>query len=145
MPVAPKRVAARQRRQPRRRRPPLDHRQDGAARQRPPAQPAGPIDALKQRRLRVLEAAGVEIRLDRLLGPVMGRHVVALPALLVKPQPPSSPLPEVVLATHPHRRAHPREAVDHHAQQRPVPQPDPRPRVDPVQNGLFAGGGEILR
>ena len=42
------------------------------------------------------------------------------------------PLPEVVLP-HPDRRAHPREAVHHHAQQRPVPQPDHRPRVDPVE------------
>ena len=60
-------------------------------------------------------------------------YVVALAALLVQPQPPSRPLPEVVLATHPHGRAHPREAVDHHAQQRPVAEADPRPRVDPVQ------------
>ena len=43
------------------------------------------------------------------------------------------PLPEVVLATHPHGRTHPREAVDHHAQQRPVAETDPRPRVDPVE------------
>ena len=79
---------------------------------RPLSPPARPVDALKQRRLRVVvDAAGGQIRLDRLLGPVVRRHVVALAALLVQPQPPSSPLPEVVLTAHPHGRAHPREAV----------------------------------
>ena len=129
----PERVAARRRRQPRRRRPPLDHRQHRPPPERPPAQPPRPVDALEQRRLRVLEAVGVEIRLNRLRGPVVGRHGVPLPALLAQPQPASSPLPEVVLPPHPHRRAHPRETVDHHAQQRPVPQPHHRPRVDPVE------------
>ena len=46
------------------------------------------------------------------------------PPPLVQPQPPARPLPEVVLTPHPHRRAHPREAVHQHAQQRPVPQPN---------------------
>ena len=61
---------ARRRRQPRRRRTPLDHRQHDAARQRPTAQPARPVDALKQRGLRFLEAGGGDVRLERLLGPV---------------------------------------------------------------------------
>ena len=41
-----------------------------------------------------LEAAGVHIRLDRFLGPVIGRHVVPLAALLVQSQPSLRPLPE---------------------------------------------------
>ena len=57
-------------RQPRGRRPALDHGQHGAAPQRPPRQPPGPVDALKQRRRRVLDAAGVDVRRDSLLGPV---------------------------------------------------------------------------
>ena len=73
----------------------LNHRQHGPAHERPTAQPARPVDALKQRRLRVVvvEARGVEIRLDGLLGPVVGRHVVALAALLVQPQPAPHALP----------------------------------------------------
>ena len=73
----------------------LDHGQHGPARERPRAQLARPVDALKQRRLRVLAAAGGEIRLDRLLGSVVRRHVVPLAALLVQPQPPPLPLPKV--------------------------------------------------
>ena len=51
-----------------------DHGQDGAARQRSPTQAARPVDALKQGRLRVLKAAGGEIRLEGLLSPVVGRQ-----------------------------------------------------------------------
>ena len=72
------------RRQPHARRPPLDHGQHGGARQRPTAQPVGPVNALKQRCLRILNAAGGDIRLESFLGPVVGRHVVALAALLVE-------------------------------------------------------------
>ena len=129
----PERVAARRRRQTRRRRTTLDHRQHHAPRQRPAAQPPRPVDALKQRRLRLLDPAGDQIRFDRRLGPVMGRHVVPLAPLLVQPQPPPSPLQEIVLTTHPHDRAHPREAVHHHAQQRPVTKTHQRPRVDPIE------------
>ena len=72
--------------------PPLDHRQHCPAPERTPAQPAQParpVDALKQRRLRVVDTAGGQVHLDRLLGPVVRRHGVALAALLVQPQPPS--------------------------------------------------------
>ena len=129
----PERVAARRRRQTRRRRTALDHRQHHAPRQRPTAQAARPVDALKQRRLRVLNPAGDPIRIHGGLGPVMGRHVVPLAALLVQPQPSARPLQEIVLTPHPHDRAHPGEAVHHHAQQRTVPQPYQRPRVDPIE------------
>ena len=129
----PERVAARRRRQTRRRRTALDHRQHHAPRQRPAAQAPRPVDALKQRRLRLLDPAGGQIRVDGGLGPVMGRHVVPLAPLLLQPKPPPSPLQEVVLTTHPHDRAHPREAVHHHAQQRPVTKTHQRPRVDPVE------------
>ena len=53
-----------------------------------PLRPPRPVHALEERRPRVLEAAGGAVRLDRLLGPVVRRHVVPLPALLVQPQPP---------------------------------------------------------
>ena len=72
-PRRPERVAAGRRRQPRGRRTALDHGQHGAAPQRPPRQPVGPVDALKQGRLRVVEAGGVDVRRDGLLDPVVGR------------------------------------------------------------------------
>ena len=46
---------------------------------------------------------------------------------------PCSPRRKSVLPSHPHRRDHPREAVDHHAQQCPVPEADHRPGVDSVE------------
>ena len=88
------RVAARRRRQTRRRRTPLDHRQHHATRQRPAAQAARPVDALEQRRLRLIDPAGDQIRIHGGLGAVMGRHVVPLAALLLQPKPPPSPLQE---------------------------------------------------
>ena len=77
MPRRPKRVATHRRRQPRRRLPPLGSlpAPPGA---RAAARSARSVDALKQRHLRVLEAAVGEVRLDCLLGPVVRRHVVAL-------------------------------------------------------------------
>ena len=56
MPVAGT-CGARRRRQTRRRRTALDHRQHHATRQRPAAQPARPIHALEQWCLRVLDTA----------------------------------------------------------------------------------------
>ena len=63
---------------------PLDHEQgafDAADLPQggPPAQPPRPVHALEERRPRVLEAGGGDVRLDRLLGPVVGRDVVAFP------------------------------------------------------------------
>ena len=78
-------------------------------------------------------SAATTVRLERLLGPVVRRHVVPLPVLLVQPQPPARPLPEVVLAPHPHRRAHPREAVHAGRSREPGPAAPPPPRVDPVE------------
>ena len=54
----------------------------GPPHQRPPAQPARPVDALEQRHLRILKADGFDVRFERLLGPVVHRHIVPLPALL---------------------------------------------------------------
>ena len=66
---------------------------------------------------------------------VVGRHVVPLSALLVEPEPAPDPLPEVVLPPHPEDRAHPREAVEHDREERPVPE------------GLFyeSGGAHLWR
>ena len=89
----PERVAARRRRQTRGRRTALDHRQHTTRRVSD-----RPVDALKTTaRLRVLDPAGDQIRIHGGLGTVMGRHVVPLAALLVQPQPPPSPLQEIVL------------------------------------------------
>ena len=46
----------------------------------------------------LLEPAGLKVLIKGLGGPVVGRHVVPLPALLVEPQPPPAPLLEVVLS-----------------------------------------------
>ena len=68
--------------------------------------------------------------IHRSRGPVVGGDVVPLSALLVEPEPAPAPLPEVVLPPHPQHRAHPREAVEHHREQRPVPETGQRARVD---------------
>ena len=125
IPVARNVWQARRRRQPRRHRPPLDHRQHHPPPRRSTAQPPRTVHALEERRPGIVEAARGDVRLERLLGPVVGRHVVALAALLVQPQPAPHALPEVVLAPHPHRRAHPREAVDQDAQESPGPAAPP--------------------
>ena len=52
-----------------------------------PLSRARPVHALKQRRLRVLDPADDQLRIHGGLGPVMGRSVMTLAALLVPPQP----------------------------------------------------------
>ena len=47
---------------------------------------------------------------------------MALAAFLVQPQPEPLAVLEEVATVHRHRRADPREAVDHQPDQRPVPQ-----------------------
>ena len=126
----PERVAARGQRQSGGQDPTLDHRQDDTPRQGPPGQLTRPIDTLKQRRFRVPDGGGAEIRREGVLGAMMGRHVVPLPALFVEPQPASWSLRKIVLPLHADDRAHPSEAEDHHADQRPIAEPDDRPRVD---------------
>jgi hypothetical protein len=54
----------------------------------------------------------------------MAGHLVPLAALLMKPEPSPLAVLKIVLYPHRHRRAHPREAVDHHADQRPVAEPN---------------------
>ena len=56
----------------------------------------------------------------RLGRPMVGRDVVPRAALLVEPEPPLALLPEVVLPPHADDRAHPREAVEHHRDERSV-------------------------
>jgi len=60
-PRRPKRVAACRRRQPRRHRTPLDHRQHGPTPQRPTAQPPRAVDALKQRPPHVQNCLNVQL------------------------------------------------------------------------------------
>ena len=52
----------------------------------------------------------LEVVVERLGRPMVGRDVVTLAALLVEPEPPPALLPEVVLPPHADDRAHPREA-----------------------------------
>ena len=121
-------MAARGRREPRGHGAALNHGEDDSPRHGLPRQSARAIDALKQWHLRVLDGGRVEIRRERVLGPVMGRHVVPLPAFLMEAQPPPRPLRKIVLPLHADDRAHPGEAEDHHADQRAVAQPNQRPR-----------------
>ena len=77
--------------------------------------------------------------------PVVGRDVMPLPALLVEPEPPLAPLLEVVLPPHPQNRAHPREAVEHHREERPVSEPGQRARVDVLEELPRLGLGQDRR
>ena len=97
---------------------------------------------------------GIEVFVEGLGRPVVSRDVMSLPALLVEPQPPPAPLLEVVLPPHPQDRAHPREAVEHHREERPVSEPGQRARVDVReelprfgrgQNWRRALGDDVLR
>ena len=57
--------------------------------------------ALEDRRLRLLEPGGLDVVVEGRDRPVVGTNIVALPALLVEPEPPPAPLPEVVLPPQP--------------------------------------------
>jgi hypothetical protein len=72
----------------------------------------------------VPDARRIEIFIKELLELVMGRHLVALAAFLIEPQPPALPVGEVVLDLHRDDRADAGKAVDHHADQRAVAQAD---------------------
>ena len=65
-----------------------------------------------------------------------------LPALLVEPEPPPAPLLEVVLPPHPQDRAYPREAVEHHREERPVSEAGQRARVDVLEELPRLGRGQ---
>ena len=100
-PRRPERVAAGRGREIRRRRPPLDHRQDETPRERPARQPPPRrVDALEERRRRRVEPGPREVVVERLGRPMVGRDVVPRAALLVEPEPPLALLPEVVLLPH---------------------------------------------
>jgi hypothetical protein len=114
-------------------RPPLDHRQDLAPGERPSGELARPVNALKERHLRVGQPAGLQVRVHVSLREMVRRHVVALAALLVQPEPAAPPLGEVVAAPHSDDGADTAEAVDHHADECPVAEPDERADVDAVE------------
>ena len=65
-----------------------------------------------------------------------------LAALLVEPEPPPALLPEVVLPPHADDRAHPREAVEHHRDERPVAPARERARVDRLEEPAGLGRRE---
>jgi hypothetical protein len=56
-----------------------------------------------------------------------------LPPFLVKTQAAPLPLGKEILAPHPDHRAHPGEAIDHHADQGAIPEADDRANVDAIQ------------
>ena len=66
-------------------------------------------------------------------------------ALLVQPEPPPALLPEVVLPPHADDRAHPREAVEHHRDERPVVPARERARVDRLEKPAGLGRREHRR
>ena len=88
--------------------------------------PAGST-LLEERRLRLLEPGRL---VQCLRCPVVGRDVMPLPVLSWSRSHPPALLPEVVLPPHPQDRAHPREAVEHDGEQRPVSKPRQGARVD---------------
>ena len=95
IPRRPERVAARRGRQPRRRGPPLDHRQheppiERAARHPPRRR----VDGLEERRLRLLESRRLDVGVEGRRRPVVGRHVVALPAFSWSLNQPRLPCPK---------------------------------------------------
>ena len=104
---------------------------------------------LEERRVRLHEPDRLDVLVEGGGGSGGGRDVVLLPALLVEPQPPPAPLPEVVLPPHPEDRAHPRDAVEHDGEQRPVPEPDqgaPFPRrVSPFWPSFGRGPGRHVK
>ena len=64
---------------------------------------------------------------------------------LVEPEPPPGVLPVVVLSPHPQDRAHPREAVEHHREERPVSEAGERARVDVIEELPRLGRGQDWR
>ena len=76
---------------------------------------------------------------------MVGRDVVPRAALLVEPEPPRALLPEVVLPPHAADRAHPREAVEHHRDERPVAPAGERARVDRLEEPARLGRREPRR
>ena len=106
-------------RQPRRRGSPLDHRQHEPPVERPARQPPRRrVHGLEERRLQLLEPARLDVGVEGRSRAVVGRHVVP-GGVAASP----GPLPEVVLPPNPQHRAHPREAVEHDREERPVPEP----------------------
>jgi len=112
---------------------PADHPVDISLRQLVARRLSVP-DRLKQRRfLFVPQARGVEIGVDIFLGRVMRRDLMQLAAFLVQAEAPLLSALEVVFDAHGCDGAHASEAVDHHANEGPIPQSDQFIRGDRVQ------------
>lgn len=67
------------------------------------------------------------------LGVVVGRHVVALAALLVKAEPPAFAVLVVIIDLHTHDGAHAGEGVAHQADNGAIAQADDRIRLDGIE------------
>ena len=88
---------------------------------------------------RRVEPGPREVVVERLGRQMVGRDVVTRTALLVEPEPPLALLPEVVLPPHADDRAHPRDAVEHHRDERPVAPAGERARVDRLEEPARLG------
>ena len=103
------------------------------------------VDALEERRRRRVEPGPREVVVERLGRPMVGRDVVTRAALLVEPEPPPALLPEVVRPPHRADRAHPRDAVEPHRDERPVAPAGERTRVDRREEPARLGRREHRR
>jgi hypothetical protein len=66
---------------------------------------------------------------------MMRRHLVALAAFLVQPDPPAFALGIEVFDTHVHHGTDAGEGEDHDADQRPIAQPDHRRGINAIEQG----------
>src|SRR4051794_8209312 len=118
-------------RDPRGRRSPLHHIESVVTSQGTVGQRPGPTDGgAKEGALLVAsDADGLDVGIKIAFGVMVGRDLVEVPALLVKPEPPS--LSVLVVAFDVHRDDGPDagEREDHHADEGPVPESDDARRV----------------
>lgn len=102
-----------------------------------------PADGPEQRPLCIAGDAGaVQIGVQIALERVAAGHLVPLAALFPQADPQTAVLRKHILNPHGPGDAHPREAVDHQPDQRPVPQPDRRSGVDGVQPQAGLGAAQ---
>jgi hypothetical protein len=122
---------------PGRQRPPTNHAPHIGLHHRPVGQLAGtPLARAEERTFALLrDASRGDVFLKVAVEIVVRRHLVLLAAFLVKTDPAAAPLHKVVLDLHRDRRAHPREGVDHQADQGAIAQAGKGIGVDRVDQG----------
>lgn len=91
------------------------------------------VDRAEKGRLLLIADAGCPEIIPEIEFEIMvAGHPMLLAAFLMQPEPEPVPLIEEIVDIHGKRRADPREAIDHHADQRPVAQSDQRLSRDAV-------------